>query len=40
MAPFGQVVATPMHMAMTPICFIFWSLIDNVEKLLCANFQP
>ena len=28
------------HMAMTPICLIFWSLIDNVEELLCANFQP
>ena len=28
------------HMAMTLICLIFWSLIDKVEELLCANFQP
>ena len=28
------------HMAMTPICLIFWSPIDKVEKLLCAHFQP
>ena len=27
------------HMAMTPICLIFWSLIDKVEELLFANFQ-